>query len=66
MARRERSPTMSWFGFWIFMTVFVACDHWVFAQGYDSTFLYHKTEAEKELQRLKIEQLKRKVDGLKP
>ena len=57
---------MKWFGFWIFMAVFVACDHWIFAQGYDSAFQHHTTDAEKELQRLKIEQLKCKAEGLKP
>lgn len=53
---------MDWFGFWIFLAVFVACAHWIFAQGYDSFFQHHKTEAEKELQRLKIEELRRKVE----
>jgi hypothetical protein len=38
---------MEWFGFWIFLAVFVACDHWIFAQGYDSFFQNHKTEVEK-------------------
>ena len=29
---------MAWLGFWIFMAVFIACDHWVFQQGYDTFF----------------------------
>ena len=54
---------MEWFGFWIFLAVFVACDYWIFAKGYDSFFQTHKTAAEKELQRLKIEELRREVSG---
>lgn len=51
---------MDWFGFWIFLAVFVVCDCWIFSQGYDSFFQSHKTEAEKELQRLKIDELRQK------
>lgn len=50
-----RKMDMTWFGFWIFLAVFMACDHWVFLQGYDSFFQTHKTTAEKELQQLTIE-----------
>lgn len=52
---------MEWFGFWIFMAVFVFVDYRLFAAGYDSFFHKHKSAAEKELQRLKIEELRRKV-----
>lgn len=52
---------MSWLGFWIFLAVLVACDCWVFSQGYDSLLQEHKTPAEKELQRLKIEQLRQRI-----
>ena len=44
------------FGFWIFLAVFVACDTWIFREGYDSVFHTHATEQELELQRLKIEE----------
>ena len=54
---------MEWFGFWIFMAVFVAADHWIFAQGYESFLQKHKTPEEKEMQRLKIEELRRKVEA---
>jgi len=50
---------MAWFGFWIFWAVVIAADCWIFSQGCDSFFQTHKTDAEKELQRLKIERLKR-------
>lgn len=53
---------MEWFGFWIFMAVWVACDHYTFLQGYNTAFLTHKTAEEKELQRLKVEELRRKVE----
>lgn len=49
---------MECFGFWIFLAVFVVCDCWIYSQGYDSFFQHHKTNAEKELQRLKIEKLR--------
>lgn len=57
---------MGWFGFWIFMAVLIAADHWIFSQGYESLFQKHKTPEEKELQRLKIEELRRKVEGEQP
>jgi hypothetical protein len=56
---------MDWFGFWIFAAVFIACDCWVFSQGYDSFFQYHKTAPEKEIQRLKIEALRIKTEAAK-
>lgn len=52
---------LAWFGFWIFMAVFVACDHWLCTQGYDTFFQTHKTPEEKQLQALKIEELKLKI-----
>ncbi|GEM_PF-5691276 len=52
---------LMWFGFWIFMSVFVAVDHWIYSKGYDSFFLVHKTDIEKELQQLKVEELKLKI-----
>lgn len=51
---------MSWLGFWIFLAVLVACDCWVFSQGYDSLLQEHKTPEEKELQQLKIERLRQR------
>lgn len=40
---------MAWLGFWIFMSVFMACDTWLFFHGYDSFFWKAKTPAEIEL-----------------
>ena len=52
---------LMWFGFWIFMSVFVAVDYWIYSKGHDSFFMSHKTDIEKELQQLKIEELKLKI-----
>jgi len=57
----ESNEGLMWFGFWIFMAVFIACDHWLYAQGHNTFFQTHKTPEEKELQRLKIEELKLKI-----
>lgn len=40
---------MEWFGFWIFLTVFVAVDAWLYSKGHDGWFFTHKTEAEKKI-----------------
>ena len=53
---------LSWLGFFIFLAVFVVCDSWIYSKGHDSFFQTHKTDAEKELQRLKIEELKLKIE----
>lgn len=45
-------------GFWIFLSVVIACDYWIFSQGYDSLFQSHKTPEEKEIQRIKIQKLR--------
>lgn len=37
---------MEWFGFWIFMSVLVACDTWLFSQGYNSFLWTWKGEKE--------------------
>jgi len=47
------------------MAVFVVCDHWIYSQGHNSFFMSHKTDAEKELQRLKIEELELKIQLLR-
>lgn len=57
----ECSTGLAWLGFWIFMAVLVACDHWIYSQGRDSFFQAHKSDEEKEFQRLKIEELRLKT-----
>jgi len=58
---KHNKTRCAWFGFWMFMAVFAVCDHWIYSQGHNSFFQTHKTIAEKELQRLKIEELKLKI-----
>jgi len=40
--------------------MFILCDCWVFLKGYDSLLQQHKTEAEKEIQKIKIDKLRQK------
>jgi len=47
---------MEWFGFWIFLSVCVAVDAWLFAKGYDSFFFEAKTPEEKKLREAAIAQ----------
>ena len=49
-------------GFWLFLAVFVVCDCWIYSQGHNSFFQTHKTPEEKELQQLKIEELRLKIE----
>lgn len=52
-------------GFWVFMSVLVAFDYWVFSQGFNTLLQTHKTPEEKELVNLKIEEARLKVARLK-
>lgn len=56
---------LPWFGFWIFLSVVVVCDHWIFSKGYEGVFLTHRTDSEKELLRLNIEERKLNIERLK-
>lgn len=38
---------MGWLGFWIFLSVLLACDTYLFAKGYESLFWRAKTNQEK-------------------
>lgn len=46
-----------WFGFWIFMTVYICIEGYMYMHGHETAFWKHKTEVEKELQ---LEQLQTK------
>lgn len=37
---------MEWLGFWIFASVFLACDTWLFSKGYNSIFWDWKNDKE--------------------
>ena len=42
---------MAWFGFWIFLTVFVLCEAYLYTKGHDTNIWYYKTDAEKRIQK---------------
>jgi hypothetical protein len=63
--KQDRNSGLKWLGFWIFASVFIVCDHYVFLQGYDSFFQKHKTSQEIELKQLKIEETKLRIELLK-
>ena len=50
-----------WAGFWIFMAALVISDCWMLSQGYEGLLQTHKTPEEKEIQRLKIEILRKQA-----
>ncbi len=56
---------MEWFGFWIFLSVLVACDTWLFSKGYNSFIWTWKTEKEKEIREAIIAQEKAKANEQK-
>jgi hypothetical protein len=47
-----------WFGFWIFMTVFLLCDTYLYSKGHETMFWKHKTVEEKQIQQHQIERMK--------
>lgn len=42
-----KGNAMAWFGFWIFLSVYVAVEAYLYNQGHETFFFAHKTEAEK-------------------
>lgn len=54
---------MEWFGFWIFAAVLVVVDGWLYSKGHDGVFFEHKTDEEKELQRLMFKEQRRKAEA---
>jgi len=63
--KSKRESGIVWFGFWMFFSVFFACDTLVFLQGHDSLFRSHEISQEIELQKLKIEEKKLSIELLK-
>lgn len=59
---KQSLPNLAWFGFWVFLAVFIACDSWVFSQGYESALQGHVTPEEKQIQQIKIERLRKGLD----
>ena len=48
-------PSLSWFGFWLFLAVFVSCEAWLYSQGHETFFWQHRTDAEKQIQQRSLE-----------
>ena len=49
----------------LFFAVFYLVDAYFYDQGHDTFFFEHKTDAEKEIQRIKIDALRRRMEGEK-
>lgn len=44
-----------WFGFWMFMIIYIFIESIMFMKGYDTFFWRHTTDAEIQLQQRQIE-----------
>jgi len=49
---------MEWFGFWIFLSVYVICEAYLYNNGHDTLFWQHKTVAEQQIQQNSIKDCK--------
>ena len=49
--------------FFLFFALLYLVDAYFYDQGHDTLFFEHKTDAEKEIQRIKIDALRRKKEG---
>ena len=47
----------------LFFVVFYLVDAYFYNQGHDTVFFEHRTDAEKEIQRIKIDALRRKKES---
>lgn len=54
-----------WFGFWIFMTVYILIEGAMYFNGHETFFWQHKTEEEKIIQQLKIERLLEELEQMR-
>ena len=60
---------MAWFGFWIFMAVYVAVDGWLYSKGHEGFFFGHRTDAEKIMRDAQAAKVKAEAgikDALRP
>lgn len=46
---------ISWFGFWIFMSVYICTEGYMYMNGHDTFFWQHRTEIEKQMQQKALE-----------
>lgn len=47
---------MAWFGFWMFLSVLVICDAWLYDKGHTCLIYDHKTVHEKRLREAAVAQ----------
>ena len=47
---------LGWLGFWIFLSVYVVCETWLYSKGHETFFFQHKTDAEKQIQQRQSEE----------
>lgn len=48
--------------FWLFMIVFLGVDTWLFTKGYNTMFWQYKTDAEKQMQQVIIENMRKEKE----
>lgn len=49
--------------FWVFMIVYLCVDTWLFTKGYNTMFWQYKTEAEKQMQQVIIENMRKEKEN---
>jgi hypothetical protein len=54
----------SWGMFWLFMIVYAGISAWQFDKGYDTGIWEHKTDAEKEIQKIKIDNMRKDTENV--
>lgn len=52
-----------WAMFWVFMIVYLCVDTWLFTKGYNTMFWQYKTEAEKQMQQVIIENMRKEKEN---
>lgn len=50
--------------FWLFMIVYAGISAWQFDKGYDTGIWEHKTDAEKEIQKIKIDNMRKDTENV--
>jgi hypothetical protein len=48
-----------WFGFWLFLSVYVVCEAFMYMHGHETFFWRHKTPEEKQIQQQVIKELEK-------
>lgn len=47
-----------WFGFWLFMSVYIICEAVMYMHGHETAFWKHKTPVEIQIQQQQIKEVK--------